>query len=189
MAKVNGNEGLLGADNLLEGDMEYEAQSIKRKRNQERESDSSKEHSIENHESSQESESEDDVDVELNNKALKSMKTLLDRMFKKQDKSMDKRCKLIINKKVKDLECKVDITTRAQGSINDRVSGRIATLENTCVDLVKENRQLRGRVNDLENRSKRQNVIFSGLWKGPGESVADCEGILAEFCYQQLGIN
>jgi len=188
MAKVNGNEGLLGADNLLEGDMEYEAQSIKRKRNQERESDSSKEHSIENHESSQESESEDDLDVKLNNKALKSMKTLLDRMFKKQDKSMDKRCKLIIDKKVNELECKVGITTRAQGAINDKVLSRLATLEGSCAGLVKENKQLRTRVNDLENRSKRQNIIFSGLWRGPGETTAQCEGILAEFCFQQLGI-
>ena len=61
-------------------------------------------------------------------------------------------------------------------------------LENTCEELSNENKELRQHTNNLDNYSRRSNVVIRGITKPQRESNADCVKAARDFFKNQLNL-
>ena len=67
----------------------------------------------------------------------------------------------------------------------DESQNRISDLENQVTRLTVQNNELLRRVDDLEDRSRRNNVVFHGIDKTDNEN---CEQVVKNICRENLGI-
>ena len=72
---------------------------------------------------------------------------------------------------------------------NKAINCKIDKLEFTCDELSNENRELKQHTNNLDNYSRRSNVVIRGLTEPQGESNADCEKAARDFFKDQLKLS
>ena len=81
-------------------------------------------------------------------------------------------------------------TTCAKLSVeNKSINIRNDKLEFTCEQLSNENRQLKQHTNNLDNYSRRSNVVIRGITEPQQESNADCERAARDFFKDQLKLS
>ena len=72
---------------------------------------------------------------------------------------------------------------------NKAINCKNDKLEFTCDELSNENRELKQHTNNLDNYSRRSNVVIRGLTEPQGESNADCEKAARDFFKDQLKLS
>ena len=72
---------------------------------------------------------------------------------------------------------------------NKAINCKNDKLEFTCDELSNENRELKQHTNNLDNYSRRSNVVIRGLTEPQGESNADCERAARDFFKDQLKLS
>ena len=81
-------------------------------------------------------------------------------------------------------------TTCAKLSVeNKSINIRNDKLEFTCEQLSNENRELKQHTNNLDNYSRRSNVVIRGITEPQQESNADCERAAREVFKNQLKLS
>ena len=85
------------------------------------------------------------------------------------------------NKSIAELESRIDGKFKAQDEFNSKVWEK--------VDKVQDELGYMGNLlNKLDNRARRQNLIFTGIRSQPGENP-NCVGLIVGFCQQMLGVD
>jgi len=73
-----------------------------------------------------------------------------------------------------------------QKNNNDEIKEEINYLKFTCEDLLSENKSLKQHTNNLENYSRRNNIVIRGVAESRGENNADCANKARNFLINKL---
>lgn len=91
------------------------------------------------------------------------------------------------DKTFREIKIRLDKIETACASI-DEMQTELGKVNETCTENAAQINALSARINDAENRSRRNNLVFYGIEDKPKETWPDSEKIIIEHCKQILDI-